>query len=85
MKQHLIRIGGWSEAQHEQARAEAEAQVTEAQKEAERYGTLLDGKIPPLATMFEDVYRDMPWHLREQLEQARPDARTRETSGLGGS
>ncbi|HEY4039429.1 MAG TPA: 3-methyl-2-oxobutanoate dehydrogenase (2-methylpropanoyl-transferring) subunit alpha [Burkholderiaceae bacterium] len=70
LKQHLIRIGAWSEAQHEQARTEAEARVAEAQKEAERSGTLLDGNIPPLATMFEDVYRDMPWHLREQLQQA---------------
>jgi 2-oxoisovalerate dehydrogenase E1 component alpha subunit len=70
LKQHLIKIGAWSEAQHEQARTEAEAQVTEAQKEAERSGTLLDGNILPLATMFEDVYRDMPWHLREQLQQA---------------
>jgi 2-oxoisovalerate dehydrogenase E1 component alpha subunit len=70
LKRHLIAIDEWSEAQHEQARAEAEAQVAEAQKEAERYGTLLDGQIPPLVSMFEDVYRDMPWHLREQLKQA---------------
>jgi len=70
LKQHLIRIGAWSESEHEKARAEAEAKVAEAQKEAERYGTLLDGHIPPVETMFEDVYRDMPWHLRDQLKQA---------------
>jgi 2-oxoisovalerate dehydrogenase E1 component alpha subunit len=70
LKQHLIEIGAWTEAEHEKARAEIEAQVAEAQKEAERSGTLLDGHIPPLASMFEDVYRDMPRHLREQLNQA---------------
>ncbi len=70
LKQHLIGLGAWSEAEHEKARAEIEAQVAEAQKEAERSGTLLDGHIPPLASMFEDVYRDMPRHLREQLKQA---------------
>jgi 2-oxoisovalerate dehydrogenase E1 component alpha subunit len=70
LKQHLIAIGAWSEAEHERARAEIEAQIAEAQKEAERSGTLLDGHIPPLASMFEDVYRDMPRHLREQLKQA---------------
>jgi 2-oxoisovalerate dehydrogenase E1 component subunit alpha len=70
LKQHLIGIGAWSEAEHEKARAEIEAQVAEAQKEAERSGTLLDGHIPPLASMFEDVYCDMPRHLREQLKQA---------------
>jgi 2-oxoisovalerate dehydrogenase E1 component alpha subunit len=74
LKQHLIGIGAWSEAEHEKARAEIEAQVAEAQKEAERSGTLLDGHIPPLASMFEDVYRDMPRHLREQLKQAEAHA-----------
>jgi 2-oxoisovalerate dehydrogenase E1 component alpha subunit len=29
-----------------------------------------DGHIPPLATMFEDVFKDMPPHLREQMGQA---------------
>jgi 2-oxoisovalerate dehydrogenase E1 component alpha subunit len=70
LKQHLIRIGAWSEAEHETTRAEIEAQVLDAQKEAERSGTLLDGQIPPVASMFEDVYKEMPWHLREQLKQA---------------
>jgi len=70
LKQHLIRIGAWSDGEHEKARAEVEAQVAEAQKEAERHGTLLDGQAPPIATMFEDVYRDMPPHLRSQLKQA---------------
>jgi len=35
---------------------------------------VLDGHIPPVATMFEDVYRDMPPHLREQLRQAEAGA-----------
>ena len=70
LKQHLIRIGAWSEAEHETTRAQIEAQVLDAQKQAERSGTLLDGQIPPLASMFEDVYKEMPWHLREQLKQA---------------
>ncbi|HEY2929999.1 3-methyl-2-oxobutanoate dehydrogenase (2-methylpropanoyl-transferring) subunit alpha [Piscinibacter sp.] len=70
LKQHLIGIGAWSEQEHQQAQAELEAQVNAAQKEAERYGTLIDGHIPPLASMFEDVYKEMPQHLREQLHQA---------------
>ncbi len=55
--------------EHQKTVSEVEAQVAEAQKEAERSGTLLDGRIPPLASMFEDVYREMPWHLRDQLRQ----------------
>ena len=69
LKAHLIAIGHWSEAQHEQAQRELEAEVAAAQKEAERHGTLLDGGIPSAATMFEDVYEQMPDHLRRQRQQ----------------
>jgi 2-oxoisovalerate dehydrogenase E1 component alpha subunit len=70
LKQHLVNIGAWSDREHEETQARLEAEVAAAQKEAERHGTLLDGHIPPLASMFEDVYRDMPPHLQEQLRQA---------------
>ena len=69
LKQHLIRLGEWSDAQHDQAQAELEAEVLAAQKEAESYGTLLDGHIPSAAAMFDDVYKDMPEHLRMQRQQ----------------
>src|SRR5687768_3521533 len=70
LKQHLIAIGAWSESDHDAATKELEAEVMAAQREAERYGTLLDGHIPPLASMFEDVYKTMPPHLHDQLRQA---------------
>jgi 2-oxoisovalerate dehydrogenase E1 component alpha subunit len=69
LKQHLIRIGAWSEQEHQDTEQELEAQVIAAQKEAERYGTLASGQIPSPATMFEDVYKDMPEHLRQQRRQ----------------
>jgi 2-oxoisovalerate dehydrogenase E1 component alpha subunit len=69
LKQHLISLGEWSDAQHEQAQAELEAEVIAAQKEAESYGTLLDGHISSPASMFEDVYKDMPEHLRRQRQE----------------
>ena len=70
LKQHLIAIGVWSDREHEAAQLELDAQVNAAFKQAEQYGTLLDGQIPALATMFEDVYQDMPAHLHEQMRQA---------------
>ena len=70
LKRHLIGTGAWSEDAHAKAQAELEAEVAAAQKEAERHGTLLDGHIPTIASMFEDVYRDMPEHLRRQREAA---------------
>lgn len=70
LKQHLIALGVWSEAEHEATARELDAQVSAALKQALQHGSLLDGHIPPLATMFEDVYQDMPAHLREQMRQA---------------
>ncbi|MGE4240949.1 3-methyl-2-oxobutanoate dehydrogenase (2-methylpropanoyl-transferring) subunit alpha [Ramlibacter sp.] len=69
LKSHLIGLGAWSDQEHEQVRLELEAEVAAAQKEAESHGTLLDGHIPSPATMFDDVYAEMPKHLRQQRQQ----------------
>jgi 2-oxoisovalerate dehydrogenase E1 component alpha subunit len=69
LKKHLIAQGTWSEKEHEQLQAELETEIAAAQKEAESFGTLLDGHIPSAASMFEDVYKEMPPHLRTQLAQ----------------
>jgi 2-oxoisovalerate dehydrogenase E1 component alpha subunit len=69
LKQHLIRLGAWSEQEHGQVQLELEAEVAAAQKDAESHGTLLDGHIPSAATMFEDVYAETPAHLRRQRQE----------------
>ncbi len=69
LKQHLIGIGEWSDEQHAQAQQELEAEVIAAQQEAESHGTLLDGRVPSAATMFDDVYKELPAHLRRQRQQ----------------
>ena len=73
LKQHLIAIGAWSDAQHEAAQEELKQEVVAAQKQAETHGTLLDGHMPPLETMFEQVYEHMPPHLVEQMAQVRAE------------
>jgi 2-oxoisovalerate dehydrogenase E1 component alpha subunit len=70
LKQHLITLGAWSAEEHEATQKELEAEVIAAQKEAERYGTLGDGRIPSAASAFEDVFKDMPAHLLDQRRQA---------------
>jgi len=70
LKQHLIRHGIWSEAEHQRTQKEFEAEVIAAQKEAESYGTLASGQTASVASMFEDVYKDMPAHLRRQRQQS---------------
>jgi 2-oxoisovalerate dehydrogenase E1 component alpha subunit len=69
LKQHLIRLGAWSDAEHDKTQKALEAEVNAAQKEAESYGTLSDGRIPSAATIFDDVYKDMPEHLRRQRQE----------------
>ena len=69
LKQHLVRIGHWSEEEHQQLSVALEAEVIAAQKEAERYGSLNDGQMSSPATIFEDVYKEMPDHLRRQRQE----------------
>jgi len=69
LKSHLIGLGLWSEAEHDSTLKALEAEVIAAQREAERYGSLLDGHIPSVASMFEGVYKDMPEHLRRQRQE----------------
>ncbi|AAU45601.1 3-methyl-2-oxobutanoate dehydrogenase (2-methylpropanoyl-transferring) subunit alpha [Burkholderia mallei] len=69
LKRHMIGIGVWSEQDHEDTKAALEAEVLAAQKEAERYGMLADEHVPNVASIFEDVYKEMPAHLRRQRQQ----------------
>ncbi len=69
LKQHLIVTGVWSEERHAALESEIEAQVIAALKAAEQFGTLVSGRVASAATIFEDVYKDMPEHLRRQRQQ----------------
>lgn len=70
LKEHLIKIGAWGEERHAQAEAEALDMVVEAQREAEAIGTLTSGRLPSPKDMFEDVFAEMPPHLRAQRQEA---------------
>jgi len=69
LKRYMIRAGFWSEQEHNETRAQVEAEVIAAQKQAESYGTLANGQTSSPATLFEDVYAEMPAHLRRQRQQ----------------
>jgi 2-oxoisovalerate dehydrogenase E1 component alpha subunit len=70
LKQHLIALGAWDDARQAAMDREVAEEVRAAQKEAESIGVLSDGlKQHPFSTMFEDVFEEMPWHLREQSAQ----------------
>ncbi len=69
LKQYLIGQGAWSEDEHAATQKELEAEVIAAQKEAEQYGTMASGFLFSPAEMFEDIYEEMPEHLRLQRQQ----------------
>lgn len=69
LKAHLIGRGLWSEEQHQALSAELEAEVAAAQKAAEAHGTFASELAPSAADMFEEVYQDLPPHLRRQRQQ----------------
>jgi 2-oxoisovalerate dehydrogenase E1 component alpha subunit len=70
LKQHLIKLGAWTEAEHEALQAQLEQEVKTVQREAEAIGTLNSGEGPSPKTMFEDVYKEMDWRLKRQRQQA---------------
>jgi 2-oxoisovalerate dehydrogenase E1 component alpha subunit len=70
LKNHLIVRNAWSEERHKQAEAEILDTVIAAQKQAESYGTLNAGPRPSARDIFEDVFAEMPAHLRRQRQQA---------------
>jgi 2-oxoisovalerate dehydrogenase E1 component alpha subunit len=56
--------GLWNQAAEERLRDELDALLDEAAERAEEAGA------PPFASMFDDVYAEMPWHLAEQRDEA---------------
>jgi 2-oxoisovalerate dehydrogenase E1 component alpha subunit len=73
LKQHLMEFGEWSEARHQELNGELDAQVSAEWKEALTFGTLNDGPRLDRDLMFEDVFKELPEHLRRQRELLRAE------------
>jgi 2-oxoisovalerate dehydrogenase E1 component alpha subunit len=65
----------WSPEQHAAMDLEIAQYVKDCAKEAEKNGILGHGLHHPLETMFENVFEEMPWHLREQRDQMLREAK----------
>ncbi len=70
LKSHLVSIGAMTDDDFARTQKELEAEVLAAQQEAESYGSIASGHVHNASTMFEDVYKDMPEHLKRQRNQA---------------
>ena len=69
LKDHLIAIGEWDEQRHATQDKDCAEEVRGAQREAEKNGILGHGLHQPLDTLFDGVFEEMPWHLKEQRQQ----------------
>ena len=69
LKDHLVAIGEWDEERQAAMDREVAEAVKTAQKEAEKNGILGHGLHQPLDSLFDGVFAEMPWHLREQRQQ----------------
>jgi pyruvate dehydrogenase E1 component alpha subunit len=70
--QYLTRKGEFTADVEARWREEITAEITDAIK----YAEAVEPK-PPLRTMFEDVYADVPWHLEEQFQELSAFRRSR--------
>lgn len=68
LKQHLITLGAWDEAQHVALAEELDQAVRAAVKQGEAIGTLGKSK-PPVREMFEHVFATPDWRLIEQRRE----------------
>jgi 2-oxoisovalerate dehydrogenase E1 component alpha subunit len=75
LKTHLIALAEWDEERHEATRAECDAQVRSAQKEAEKLGILPEQGKDNIESMFDDVFAEVPSRLAEQRSQAVAEGR----------
>jgi 2-oxoisovalerate dehydrogenase E1 component alpha subunit len=66
LKGHLVKLGQWSDQQQAELEEEMKSHVNEAWKEAVEYGTMTDPPYLDVHLMFEDVFKEMPEHLKKQ-------------------
>ena len=73
LRLYLEGQGLWDEAQEQRAWEEAKAEVAEAVQEYER----IRAQERDVEEIFKYMYAEMPWHLREELEDLRQYLRER--------
>jgi 2-oxoisovalerate dehydrogenase E1 component alpha subunit len=68
LRQHLERLGVWSEQEHHAAEHQAQEKVRAAGREAEAVGVLGQSR-PSVREMFEEVFKEPDWRLLEQRRE----------------
>ena len=73
LAQHLALTGALPEAEAKALEAEVVEEVRQAGRAAEKIGTF-GASRPPIERMFQEVYKDQPWHLARQEAEVLADA-----------
>ncbi len=63
MRGYLKIKGYWDDAKEQQLTEDIDSEIREAVKKAE------NTPKPPVESVFENVYEEMPWHIREEMEE----------------
>lgn len=63
LRRYLQQHHGWTDARDKELEAKVDAELREAVKVSEA------AAAPSLESLFEDVFADLPWHLREQQSE----------------
>jgi 2-oxoisovalerate dehydrogenase E1 component alpha subunit len=71
LKQHLIATGSWSDDQHQRLEQEINELVSDNWKESVSYGTMTEGPSLDPDSLFDDVFKEVPEHLRRQRDEMR--------------
>ena len=69
LSRHLERLGRWSPEQHEALEVRLKERVAQAWKEAITHGTMSEPPFLDTRLMFEDVFAEMPEHLKKQRDK----------------
>ena len=69
LKQHLIKIGEWSESSHTSLNTALEAEIAATFQQAESFGTWSQGLGHSAEALFDDVYASLPGHLQTQRDE----------------
>jgi len=69
LSRHLERLGRWSPEQHEALEVKLKERVALAWKEAITHGTMSEPPFLDPRLMFEDVFAEMPEHLKKQRDK----------------
>lgn len=69
LRGHLAAIGAWDDERQQTLQREVDDEVATAFAEGDSHGSVKDGHTADPRTMFDDVYAELPRHLREQRDQ----------------